>query len=160
MSQTTAPLRTMEPGRLGLNAEPFNPTDIVSKIDSDGKLYFGRAVTHDTAAGEDQVKHNDAAAQVVAGVVLSSHALVSQSDSDDPNYAAKQTAPIMKKGKVWVAINEDVAVGDDVYVVHTGAGDLGKFRTDATNADQLTNARWAKGGTLAQGFALLELDIL
>ena len=160
MSQTSAPLREMVPGRLGLAGEPFQPSSIETKVQPAAKSFFGRAVVADIATGEDAIKHIDTTGQKVIGVVMSSHSLVSADDGSDPGYEAKDAVKVMNKGRVWVAINEDVAVGDDVYVVHTGAGDQGKFRTDNTSADQLTNARWIKGGTAAQGIALLELDTL
>lgn len=164
MSQTTAPLRNMVPGRLGLAAEPFNPSTIETKVQPAGKSYFGRMLVDDFAGGEERVKHPTATGQKPLGVVMSSHSMVQNEDGDDPNYAAKDAVKIMNKGRIWVAIEEDIAVGDDVFFRHTaGTGTkLGAFRNDAdtASADQLTNGRWVKGGTAAEGIALLELDVL
>lgn len=165
MSQTTAPLREMVVGRLGLAAEPMQPATIETKVQPSAKSYFGRAIVEDIATGEDAIKHPDAASQSVRGVVMSSHSLVNEDGSDSPHYPAKESVKVMNKGRVWVQIEEDIAVGDDVYFRHTvngGLDMLGAFRNDADsgNADQLTNARWVKGGTAAQGIALLELDVL
>ena len=160
MSQTSAPLREMVPGRLGLAAEPFQSQTIETKVQPSAKSFFGRAVVADIATGEDAIKHIDTTGQTITGVVQASHALVSSDDGTDPGYEAQEAVAVMNKGRIWVAINEDVAVGDDVYVVHAAGADRGKFRTDNTGADQLTNARWIKGGTAAQGIALLELDVL
>lgn len=164
MSQTTAPLRDMVPGRLGLIAEPTQPSTIESKVQPAAKSFFGRLVVADTASGEDAIKHPDAASQVALGVVAATHAIVSSDDSDPPAYAAGDTVAVINKGRVWVAIEEDVAVGDDVFFRHTAgsATTLGTFRNDddTSSCDQLTNARWVKGGTAAEGIALLELDVL
>jgi hypothetical protein len=164
MSQTSAPLRDMVPGRLGLAAEPFNPATCESKVQPGDKSYYGRAVIADFATSEDAIKHPDAASQKVVGVVASTQAIVSQDDSDDPNYAAKETVKVMNKGRIWVAIEADVDASDDVYFRHTADASLDKLGIFApaagTGLDQLTNARWIKGGTAAEGIALLELDIL
>lgn len=155
----------MVPGRLGLAAEPFNPSTIETKVQPAGKSYFGRLVVDDFAGGEERIKHPDAASLKPLGVVMSTHSMPSNEDADDPNYPAQEAVKVMNKGRIWVAIEEDIAVGDDVYFRHTagaGGSKLGAFRNDAdtATADQLTNARWVKGGTAAEGIALLELDVL
>ena len=163
MSQTSAPLRTMVPGRVGLAAEPFNPSTSETKV-SVGKSYFGRAVVPDLGSGDDHIKHPDAAGQGVTGVVEASHSMVSNEDADDPNYAVQEAVMVKNKGRIWVAIEADVDVGDDVYFRHTADASLDKLGIFApaagTGLEQLTNARWIKGGTAAQGIALLELDVL
>ena len=165
MSQTDAPLRNMVPGRLGLIAEPHNPHDIVSKVQPAGASYYGRMVVNDTGTGEDAVAHPAGDIDNLAGVVAATHAIVSQDDSDDPNFAAKQTVPVMTKGRVWVAIEVDVAVGDAVWLRHTVDGGLDKLGAfaNATGTGLLevtSHARWVKSGTAAQGIALLEFDVL
>lgn len=162
MSQTTAPLTTMAAGYPGLAAEPFGPEDVRSVINSAAKMYFGRMVVVD---GEDKAKHPTAAGQKPLGVVMASHAMQSDTVQDDPGYPAKKTANVLRKGYIWVKIEEDIAIGDAVYFRHTASGGntkLGSFRNDADTAtcDQLTNARWVKGGTAALGYALLELGSL
>lgn len=166
MSQTSAPLREMVPGRLGLLAEPMQSSVIETKVQPGAKSYFGRMVVADPSTGEEAIKHPDATGFASLGVVAATHAIESQDDGEEPNYPAEDAVTVINKGRVWVAIEEDVAVGDDVYCRHTanGAGKLrlGAFRNDddTANADQITNARWVKGGTAADGVALLELDIL
>ena len=165
MSQANAPLRDMVPGRLGLAAEPFNPSTLETKVQPAGKSYFGRMVVGDFGGGEERIKHPTAAAQKPLGVVSATHSMPSNEDSDDPNYPAQEAVKVMNKGRIWVAIEEDIAITDDVYFRHTSGGagtKLGIFRSDAdtARADQITNARWVKGGTAAEGIALLELDVL
>ncbi len=74
-----------------------------------------------------------------------------------------ETASLVRKGRVWVVVEEAVAVGDDVYFRHTAGGggsELGAFRNDADTAscDQLTQANWLVGSSGA-GVALLEVNI-
>lgn len=161
--QTTAPQRSLNAGYPGLMAEPFGPTDIRSCVQPAAKSYFGRFVVVD---GEGKCKHPTATGQQPLGVVAASQAVMMDSADALPGYPAKHTVNVMRKGYIWVAIEEDIAIGDAVYFRHTanGAGklNLGSFRNDADSAtcDQLTNARWVKAGTLALGYALLELGSL
>ena len=163
MSQTTAPRREMVVGQAGQMAEPFGPEDVRSVVNPSGKLFFGRMAV--VGASEGVAAHPSAASQRPLGVVMHSHAIVSKEDGLDAGYGAKETANVLRKGYVWVVIEETVAIGDAVYFRHTASGGntkLGAFRNDAdtATADQLTNARWVRGGTAAEGIALLELDVL
>lgn len=161
MSQTTAPLREMIAGQAGQMAEPFGPEDVRSVVNPTGKLFFGRMAV---VSGDGLAAHPTSGSQVKLGVVMHSHATVSKEDGLDAGYAAKETANVIRKGYVWVVIEEDIAIGDAVFYRHAaGTGTkLGAFRNDADTASctALTNARWVKGGTAAQGIALLELDVL
>ncbi len=156
----------MVKGSLGLLAEPFGPCDVRSKVQPAAKSFFGRLVVRDGASA-DKVKHPTATIsdlQTIEGVVSSSHA-VEQNGSDDPGYAAKDAVNVMKKGYIWVAIEETVAVGDPVFVrFAAGTGTkLGAFRNDADTAtcvDISSVAKWVEGGTAAQGVALLSLNLL
>lgn len=164
MSQTTAPKREMALGRVGLIAEPFGPEDIRSKVNPSGKSYFGRLVIQG-AGGDERIAHPAAAIadlKTIMGTVVSTQAITSQNDSDDPNYPATDAVNVMRKGYMWVAITEDVAVGDPVFVLGS-TGDEGKFAMSsggATDTDISTVARWAKGGLAADGIALLELNLI
>lgn len=164
MSQTSAPLREMVAGRLGLPAEPFQPDTMSTKIQPGDKSYFGRLVVDDVASGEDAVKHPDAASQTPRGVIAASHTMASNEDADDPNYAAQESLMVMEKGRIYAAIEADVAIDDPVFFRHTADGPLDKLGIFApaagTGLEQLSNARWVKGGTAAEGFAILELDKL
>lgn len=164
MSQTTAPLREMVKGQAGLIAEPFGPEDVRSVVNPSGKLYFGRAAVV-VNSNEGLSAHPSAASQVVLGIVAHSHATESKQDGDEPNYAAKETANVLRKGYIWVQIEETIAIGDAVFFRHTANGvgklRLGAFRNDADTAtcDQLSGARWVRGGTAAEGIALLEINL-
>jgi len=161
MSQTVAPQREMKEGSLGQAAEPFVQEDVRSRINTAAKLYFGRLVTR---TGEDTVGHPSAAIadlNVVDGVVMASRAQLDQADGDDPHYPVKETTNVLRSGYIWVAITEDVAVGDPVFV-EGGAGDEGKFRASSTGAadtDVSSIAKWERGGLAADGIALLEIKL-
>lgn len=162
MSQVQAPLREMALGQAGLMAEPFGPEDIRSVVNPTGKLFFGRIAAID---GENKAKHPTLTTDKILGVVMHSHALESKADGLDAGYGAKETANVIRKGYVWVVIEEDIIVGDAVFYRHAaGAGGtkLGALRNDADTASctALPNARWVKGGTAVQGIALLEVNVM
>jgi len=163
MSQTTAPLREMVIAQAGMMAEPFGPEDVRSVVNTGGKLFFGRMAVVNTT-NEGLAAHPSAASQRPLGVVMHSHATVSKEDGLDAGYAQRETANVLRKGYIWVVIEETIAIGDSVFFRHTASGGntkLGAFRNDADTAtcDQVTNARWVKGGSAAEGLALLELTL-
>jgi hypothetical protein len=151
-------------GQAGQMAEPYGPEDVRSVVNPAGKLFFGRMAVIDNTS-EGKAAHPSATGQKPLGVVMHSHATVSKEDGLDAGYATKETANVLRKGYIWVVIEETVAIGDAVFFRHTAGGGgtkLGAFRNDAdtATADAITNARWVKGGTQAEGIALLELGIL
>lgn len=78
-------------------------------------------------------------------------------------YQIGDTVEIVKRGQVWVTVEEAVSPADDVYVRHTANGDntqRGAFRTssDSSNAALLAGARFLT--TAAAGsVALLDLNL-
>lgn len=159
MSQTTAPQREMKEGALGLVAHHLGPDDSVSRINESAALFFGRLVTR-VVSEDDEVVHPSAAFTVdqIDGIVQATRAIISEAGSNDPNYQAKETANILKKGYIWVAITADVAVGDAVHAL-TGTGDEGKF-ADAGGVDISAVAKWERGGLAADGIALLSINLI
>ena len=75
-----------------------------------------------------------------------------------------ETASLVRKGRVWVVVEEAIAVGDAVFFRHTAGGggsNLGAFRNDAdtASADEITaGAAWVVGSAGA-GVALLEINL-
>lgn len=73
------------------------------------------------------------------------------------------TAPLIRRGLVWVKVEEAVAQGDPVFVRHaSGAGGtaLGAFRksADTTTAAQLPGAVYRTSAS-ANGLALVEVNL-
>jgi hypothetical protein len=78
-------------------------------------------------------------------------------------WAAGITASILRKGRIWVLVEQDVDPTLPVYVRYSASGGnttLGKFRVDAdsSHALQLAPARWLTT-TTAGSLALLEVNI-
>lgn len=73
------------------------------------------------------------------------------------------TAPLIRRGLVWVKVEEIVAAGDPVFVRHaSGAGGtaLGAFRksADTATAAQLPSAIY-RTSAAANGLALVEINL-
>lgn len=92
------------------------------------------------------------------GVLVHSHG---REDVEAVGPVQDEPAELLRTGRVWVIVEEAVAVGDDVFLRHTANGGLlpGGWRTDAdtANADQITNARWLTAAALG-GLAQLEVN--
>lgn len=71
-------------------------------------------------------------------------------------YAAKDTVPVVDKGRVWVPVIGAVTADGAVYLIHTGAN-LGKF-TGSVGANQgiISGAKF-KTSTTGDGIAVVEL---
>lgn len=124
---------------------------------------FGIGVREDGANPESQFDIFSATGQELTGILVHRH------DQQDPSLAGVggvallEDAKLLRKGRVWVPIEENIAVGDAVFYRHTSGGggtEIGAWRNDAdtASADQLTNAKWLKGG-LSGGVALLEVNL-
>ena len=135
--------------------------DTVMSYAAEGVIGFGRFVALGTDK-EKQVKLPAGATDVTSlkskrGVALQSHANENPKNGAEPRYLDKATVSVLTKGFVYVKVEENIAVADDVFVRFQG-GDEGLFRSDADTADaaQLADARWIEGAD-AGDFALLEL---
>lgn len=71
-------------------------------------------------------------------------------------YVAKDTVPVVDRGRVWVPVVGAVTAGTAACLIHTGAN-IGKWTvTDDTNSDVITNAKF-KTSTTGDGIAVVEL---
>lgn len=75
-------------------------------------------------------------------------------------YRTTQTVATLRKGLIWVKIDQDVLINDPVYLRHTG-GDEGYFRKDAdtANADLVPGAIFRAAATAVSGIALVEINL-
>lgn len=150
-SYTTEPLEAF-PGMLGDSHE----TDALSLSNGEASaVAFGIAVK--LGATENKFAKMTASATVL-GVLAHKHREASLTTTAGVD--VEEVADVVSKGSIWVRVEENVAVGDAVFVVNSGAN-AGYFRNDVNGgaADALTGARWERGGTLANGYALLDLNL-
>lgn len=152
MSQTSYQV-DFDAGFPGLSGDS-GPADLLTRSNGTaGAFGLGLAVKEGAAANEFAAYTSGS---TVLGVTRHEHTAVEAGGS----LAVDQTASILTKGRIWVQIDQTVAIGDPVFVRHT-AGTAGIFRKDAdtANASALPGAKWVKGGTAAEGVALLDLNL-
>lgn len=71
-------------------------------------------------------------------------------------YVAKDTIPVVDKGRVWAPVIGAVAADGAVYLIHTGVN-VGKFiGTTGANQGLIANAKF-KTSTTGDGVAVVEL---
>jgi hypothetical protein len=124
--------------------------DALSKIAEGSTLAFGRGCQLGTS--EDQVKKLDGNTNKFAGVVVHKHVelgLVSD----------KMSISVLRKGRIWVKVDETIAQGDPVFV-RTDAGNEGLFRkTTVAGAIDLSSKATIVVGAAAGGLAILDLNL-
>lgn len=128
MSQTSYNLY-QDAAHVGLlyDNEPYTMVNAAAE----GAIPFGSAVVAGTDA-EKQVKVPTATSQVFRGITISTWA--QEQIAGDGQYLDTDAVNIIKKGVVWVTVNQNVLVDAPAFFIYTGA-DAGKFRADATDAD-------------------------
>jgi hypothetical protein len=138
----------------GLLADPNANAMIHSFANEDAALAaFGLGYAKGTDA-ETQFKAF-AGAGSFAGVLVHRHNTQARQLDGTIGIEQNEVGDMLTLGRVWVETNEAVTAGEPAYVVHTGAGEIGKFRNDTTNA-QAVNGRF-RSTTAGAGLALLEL---
>lgn len=130
---------------------------------------FGLGVVA-VAAKDDQCDLPGTSADVFLGVSTYDAALPPAGSYNGASYAGAYVAgtatKIVRKGRIWVVVDQDVDPALAVYVRYatngTGKLTLGAFRvdSDSSHALQVSNAKWITTTTLASGLpAQLEVNI-
>jgi len=124
---------------------------------------FGIMVRRDATNPEDQFDVFSATGQAPVGVLVHTQAQQNPALAGSLGVDLLEMASVLRRGRIWVRVEEAVAVGDPVFFRHTAGGggsEIGAFRNDADTAscDQVTAAAWLQGSAAA-GVALLELNI-
>lgn len=159
MSQTTY---TSQPGEsyqgmLGDSKE----TDIISRaLGGATNVEFGKMLAYGATPAKECAPLADGAAAITfAGVAVHRHTPDRASLTADEGIVPDEMVDLLRKGRVWVPVDEAVTPGEAVYVVHTGAT-KGSFRKSADGGNTLViaGASW-QSTTGAAGIALLDLNL-
>ena len=132
MSQTSISLE-QPVAQVGMIADTGNH-DIHSKVLS-AATSIGVLVVRD--ASDDKVKVPTTAAEVAGanvagGVLVHNHAVESDPTTLVPTYPIKSVAPVMRKGRVYVKVEEAVTQGNQAYARYaTGIADSGLVQKGA-----------------------------
>lgn len=97
------------------------------------------------------------------GVALAPGAIESDPNVVGSKYPAKSVVPCLRKGRVWVQVEEDVTVASVVYVRYAAGGNgVGCFGDSAGTSEKAampaTNGKYLTGA-LANAYALLEINL-
>lgn len=154
---------------LALNGQIYDlSTSIKSSKAAEGRVPFGRFVSRGSDK-EQQCLLPALAASITdlkekLGVSVQSHANENLQDGLEPGYEDKKPVSIMEKGKIYVEVEADVSMGDDVYVRHAADAALDQLGIFApatgTGLAQLANARWESASVLSDGKKLAILNLL
>ncbi len=145
MSQLSYSLNVSE-GKAGLIAYAGNQDKtIVSLNNPVDAIEFGRAVAKVT--GEDgQCKLPDGSGVVIDGISVLS------TNTEGTNYPAKSSVGVMRKGQIYVQVEEDVTSDDPVYVRYDGKAQVQTIVFDADIITGNTVMIDVDGVTLTQAF--------
>ncbi len=168
MAQLTVPVNqpAFIPGALATGNDMH--ATLLRRVDIDEDLEFGIGLRVDATDLENNVNVPSAGmvAADFAGISVRSQIVQRQNGvlAGDAGITQFQAFDMVTIGFIAVHIDEDVAVGDSVFLVILAAGGdtPGHFRStaDGGNTIDLTAlpVQWNRGGTAANGFAVLELN--
>jgi hypothetical protein len=154
MTQTTydAEPAVAFPGMLA-DTDAANRSSISRANEETSAVGYGLGVTFGTDP-ETQFALPAATGFEFGGVLVHSHA---REDVEAVGPVEGEPGELLRKGRIWVTVEEAVTTADEVWLRHTANGGLlpGGWRTDidTANADQIAQARWitaAGAGELAQ----------
>ncbi len=162
MSQTANYTREAARAFAGMLGDSFEPDLLSLGNEESVGVAFGIAVRQGTD-GEKQFLLPSSTGQEFAGVTVHTHAVEKPGElAGAAGIAAGEVASLLRKGRIFVVVEEAIALTDSVFFRHTAGGggsNLGAFRTDAdtATADQLVAAKWLSV-TSGAGIALLDLN--
>lgn len=128
---------------------------------ADDEMPFGIGVFQGSAFDEAKIPYG---AGTFLGVVAYDQSYPNSRASGDATVPAGGPVAVVRKGRVWVMVEEAIALGDAVYVRHTGTApeQRGAFRNDADTADaqQISaGARWFAGDRVVNGVRIAGLEL-
>jgi len=101
---------------------------------------FGIMVRRDATNPGDQFDIFSAAGQAPVGVLIHTHEQQDPTLADPLGVTLLEMATVLRRGRIWVRVEEAIAVGDPVYFRHTsGTGtEIGAFRNDADGVAEVS----------------------
>lgn len=139
-------------------------TNIVSASNVAAASFFGRACLQ-VLDFEDRFVQPTTIGGVFLGILVHSHAIEqSQVTAGGAGLPVNHPGGILRKGRIWVVVEEDIVTTDDVFYRFDAPGALpeafGRWRSDldTDGAQQVTQARWLTAAS-AGGLAKLEINL-
>lgn len=142
---------------------------LTSLVSQEQAVPFGTWVCYDERVGVGACRlprvSGDVTNRKLWGIAIADASKVTRSSSPEGGYSAGQTVPIIKKGRVWVTVEDvnTVAPGGLVYVrfVASGSEQLGASRAadDGSDTDPVPNAAAVFTGKVDVANNLAEIDL-
>ena len=146
-------------GLTGITAVAGTGRSIIITTDDKSVITVSSAVTLGSSQAGATVAYTSA--DVILGVSAHTHTLV-QDANGVVQYAVYDTVNCLKKGRIYVTVEQDVATGDPVYMrtINDSPKVRGAFRKDADsgNALLISGANWFAGAT-SGNLAVLEFNL-
>lgn len=132
-----------------------NNMDALSRVIEGSNVLFGKAVTFGT--NDNQCKALSAISEKVAGVVIHKHV-------EEGILLEKEAVSLLRKGRIYVKVEEAVSPGDQVHVraVVSGQEEAGSFRASADGTDTINISSKAEYLSSAEAgeFALVDINLV
>lgn len=130
-----------------------------SQAEATAEVPFGVMVAQGNTATKAILPVN--AASRLVGVVVHAHDYVPNIQLGTTGIKPKNMMSVLNRGRIWVVVEEAVAVGDACFVRHTaGAGGTqkGAFRNDADTATAIS-VPGAKFITASAGAGIVQVEL-
>jgi hypothetical protein len=138
--------------------------DAIAMVNTEASasIAFGRAVMFGSATDALSAELPVAETAVIAGILMHSHAY-SQTDLDATGVIVGATMNVLRKGRIWVTVEDAVVPGDRLWVRGVAGGDpefLGGLlpADDSTDTVDCTGQGQFLTAADAGGLAVLEVD--
>lgn len=145
--------------------------DIVSRF-SAAVIPFGRMLSYDGEAGKAKLPAaaGDLAFANIEGIAVATQAIENQAANalgvagiNAPAYPATMEINVLRRGRIWVWVEQAVVKTDTVFVRHTVSGNevVGNFRKDLDTANAVSLGEKARfeSETTAAGWVLVGLNL-
>lgn len=162
MAQTSYSL-TMDIAVSGMLADMAGgPKKTETYNNPDDEIPFGRAVAK-ISGDENGIKLPDGGGVVIVGIAVRDNQVEEGDASVENAYDNDSAVCVLRRGRIYVEVDQTVTPDSSVYVRHTANGgddQKGIFRADAdtANAVLLSGAKYVKGAT-AGGVAILDINL-
>lgn len=131
-------IETNTPGGMAGQIVDLGPKDIITRINtSNAVIPFGRFVTK--GAVQDSAVLPDASGEVT-GLVGLGVTVRTLANKDADGYADEAAMSVMKKGRIWVQVENAVVAESQAYARFSAgesAGNLGAFRSNAASQNEI-----------------------
>lgn len=146
----------------GMKAD-LSPSSVDSRVNEEGatELPFGVMVFEGSTDPEGGMLQIAAQADEPAGVLLHSHAYLKDQELGATGLKPNVVGGVLKKGVVWVQVEEAVTPASTVRYRTSGGNGPGTFRTSAVVTNTVNISQFARylSSAAANGLAKLEIDM-